>query len=773
MPTCSFPVLIWKNSAGIYTASLVESAAPVAVAASAKSALEQLKSLLEWQYRQEPSPALPELRDAQLVEYRVCVRPEYQDAQSGRRYPVSLPVEIRVHCVLATQSADTRLAVLPIPGLRLQLTRYDKPDEFVPRIVQRWFEDRTPGDLARFAPPDEVWLELIHVTLQVRPRARREVIRPLQLEQAAEPLGDTHVRAMFGRAWERDAEVREFATRVHREKGSWLLIGDTGCGKTTMLCEAVREVEREMTAEQKAEDDSSAPLRPARRFWQTSAGRIISGMMYLGQWEERLEGIIEELAAIEGVLCIDSLPELLRTGGRESTDSLAAFCAPYLQRGELRMIAEATPAQLDACRRLLPGFVDLFHVCTLKTLTAPRAVRVLEQVAETTAAISGVRVAPRAAERGVRLFERFQSWQVFPGAAVTFWKELLERSERLPAKELTEDAVLSAFLRRTGLPEPFLRDDLRLARDTVLRQFESEIIGQPQACAAAADVVIQFKAGLNDPQRPLGVLFFCGPTGVGKTELAKAVSRCLFGAGSGEPPEDGAADRQHVPRMLRLDMSEYSGPWAADRLLLNTNGECSDFIQQIRRQPFTVLLLDEIEKAHPAVFDVLMTVFDEGRLTDRFGRITWFRSTVIVLTSNLGSESSGAVGFGENAERSSGRHEAAVRNFFRPEFFNRLDRVVTFDPLSTEAIEGITEKELQRIATREGLIRRGVTLEWTAEVVRHLANAGFDPRYGARPLQRTLESLIVAPLAAILVQNSVTPPPVIRCELKDGAILFC
>jgi ATP-dependent Clp protease ATP-binding subunit ClpC len=285
-------------------------------------------------------------------------------------------------------------------------------------------------------------------------------------------------------------------------------------------------------------------------------------------------------------------------------------------------------------------------------------------------------------------------------------------------------------------------------------------------------VVIQFKAGLNDPQRPLGVLFFCGPTGVGKTELAKAISRCLFGAGSGAPPEDGAADRQHLPRMLRLDMSEYSGPWAADRLLLNTNGECSDFIQQIRRQPFTVLLLDEIEKAHPAVFDVLMTVFDEGRLTDRFGRITWFRSTVIVLTSNLGSESSGAVGFGENAERSSGRHEAAVRNFFRPEFFNRLDRVVTFDPLSTEAIEGITEKELQRIATREGLIRRGVTLEWTAEVVRHLARAGFDPRYGARPLQRTLESLIVAPLAAMLVQNSVTLPPVIRCELKDGAILF-
>jgi hypothetical protein len=244
MPTFSFPVLLWKNSAGIHTASLVESAAPVAVAMSAKSALEQLRSLLEWQYRQDPSPPLPELRDPQLVEYRVSVRPEYQDAESGRRYPVSLPVEIRVHCVLGTQSADTRLAALPIPGLRLQLTRYDEPAEFVPRIV-------------------------------------------------------------------------------HREKGSWLLVGETGCGKTTVLCDAAREIERRLGTEQKANDEALAPLRPARRFWQTSAGRIISGMKYLGEWQERLESMIEDLAAIDGVLCIESLAELLRTGGREASDSLA------------------------------------------------------------------------------------------------------------------------------------------------------------------------------------------------------------------------------------------------------------------------------------------------------------------------------------------------------------------------------------------------------------------------------------------------------------------
>jgi ATP-dependent Clp protease ATP-binding subunit ClpC len=286
-------------------------------------------------------------------------------------------------------------------------------------------------------------------------------------------------------------------------------------------------------------------------------------------------------------------------------------------------------------------------------------------------------------------------------------------------------------------------------------------MGQPLACETAADVVVKFKAGMNDPARPLGVLLFCGPTGVGKTELARAVSRCLFGAkpkdvDNGDSSGNGATEKP--ARMIRLDMSEYSGPWAADRLLMQSNGEPSDFLQQIRRQPFTVLLLDEIEKAHPSVYDVLMNVFDEGRLTDRFGRTTWFRSTVILLTSNLGSDSSGQVGFADKATTPTLRHEAAVREFFRPEFFNRLDGVVTFDALTQAAILQITEKELQGIAGREGIRKLGLKLSWTTGVVEHLSKAGFDPRYGARPLQRTLETQVVAPLSRFLTE---------RCELRS------
>ena len=219
-------------------------------------------------------------------------------------------------------------------------------------------------------------------------------------------------------------------------------------------------------------------------------------------------------------------------------------------------------------------------------------------------------------------------------------------------------------------------------------------------------------------------------------------------------------------RLIRLDMSEYATPWAADRLLLRADGEPSEFIQRIRRQPFSVVLFDEIEKAHPDIFDVLMNVFDEGRLTDRFGRATIFRSAVIVLTSNLGASSSSQLGFGERSNP--GRYEAAAREFFRPEFFNRLDAVVRFDALPATAIEAITEKELREIASREGLKKLNLRLSWSREVVAHLTRTGFDSRYGARPLQRAIESQVVTPLARRLLAASVPPGADIALSLNSS-----
>jgi ATP-dependent Clp protease ATP-binding subunit ClpC len=199
-------------------------------------------------------------------------------------------------------------------------------------------------------------------------------------------------------------------------------------------------------------------------------------------------------------------------------------------------------------------------------------------------------------------------------------------------------------------------------------------------------------------------------------------------------------------------MSEYAGPDAAGRFLGSPDSGPADWIQKIRQRPFTVLLLDEIEKAAPAVFDILLGVFDEGRLTDPWGRLTHFKSAVIIMTSNLGASAGGAFGLSRSAPPI---YESEAMGFFRPEFFNRIDTVVTFEPLTPETIRDIAEKELRDLAQREGLIRFNLQLRWTTALVDHLAREGFDPRYGARPLQRAIEMLVVTPLSKFLVDYPI------------------
>jgi ATP-dependent Clp protease ATP-binding subunit ClpC len=216
-------------------------------------------------------------------------------------------------------------------------------------------------------------------------------------------------------------------------------------------------------------------------------------------------------------------------------------------------------------------------------------------------------------------------------------------------------------------------------------------------------------------------------------------------------------------------MSEYGGYDAVDRLLGPPHGEPSEFIRKVRQQPFVVILLDEVEKAAPDVFDVLLGMFDEGRLTDRFGRVTNFRSALIVMTSNLGAERQKAFGFDKNAIP---KYRDEAMAFFRPEFFNRLDGVVTFQPLKPETIRAIARKELESIGRREGLSLSKLTIRWSDALIEQIAKVGFDARYGARPLQRAVERDVVSPLAKWLLQNGQPKGRTIDVDWSDGAIRF-
>ncbi len=620
-------------------------------------------------------------------------------------------------------------------------------------VVQRVrgaLEGRTPGEIAQFLPPKMVRLEQVIVKIpSARRRAAESPKVPPTLDQVARPVGAVEFRRAYSAAYERDAEVTQLAERLRGRTGSVLLVGEDGVGKTTLIVNAVRAIERERTT---SDEDTAA--RQRHRYWQTTGSRLIAGMQYLGQWQERCEQIIDELSEIDGLLCIDSLAELIRQGGRDPSAGIAAFFLPYLQSGQLRMVAEATPAELEACRRLLPALLQVFDTIRVDELPLVKARSAVNRAAAIMARDARLEIDDLAADAVVRLYRRFVPYRPLPGAGTGFLRRLLDRTAQNRTGRVDVGVVVDQFTRETGLPELFLDDDVPLEFDDVCGELQKQVIGQDEACHAVARLISTFKAGLNDPRRPLGSLLFCGPTGVGKTQLAKTLADYLFGHG------DAAG------RLVRLDMSEYSAPWAAERLIAKPDGTPSDFVSRVRVQPFAVVLLDEIEKACPEAFDMLLGLLDEGRLTDRYGRTTWFRTAVVIMTSNLGSARGQSIGFSDG---SADNYQREVREFFRPEFFNRLDGLVTFRPLGRDVCLAITRKELNDLSRREGIARRGLRLQFAEGLVEWLAEEGFDIRYGARPLQRTIEHRVVAPLSRFLADNPTVQDQSLLVEQKQEA----
>jgi len=746
-----FPILVWRDYEGFHHASVVEWCSElVGIDETASKAVRRVKQWLKWRYQTTPWMDEPDFTNAQLQHVQVSIRPQYQ--RGDRSFPCDHHIDLRVPCVTGKEEGGGLVCALPTLGIRFDYFSREALKRLVVERTRSHLANLEPSALARYLPPTDVRLEEISVKTPSKPPTFRAPLHVEALQKVAEPLGRPDVRRRYNAAWQREDEVRDLVARLQQEGSNVLLVGEAGVGKTTTLVAAVRNIERRGDSNKESDDDRDVTKDSRHRFrhWFTSGARLIAGMKYLGEWQERCEQIVEELAGINGVLCVDRLLDLVRLGGKEPNDSLAAFFLPYLSSGELRMVGEATPSELVACRRLLPGFADLFQSQTVVEMNLENARAALKQLATSQSRNLKVEVEEPAIDAACRLFRRFMPYEALPGRATPFLTNLMTQARQFEQPELKTADVLGAFIHQTGLPSKLIRDDETLAPDEVLAYFQQQVIGQESGCRAAAQLVANFKASLNDPARPVGVMLFCGPTGVGKTELAKTISSYLFGHGG------------ETERLLRVDMSEYSSWDAADRLVRKATGGPSDFLTKVRSQPFRVVLLDEIEKAHADVFDLLLGLLDEGRLSDRFGRTTNFRSTIIIMTSNLGVTSRSAVGFdsstdglsdGPSHQQRSQGFEKSIRAFFRPEFFNRIDQVVTFNSLNREVCRAIIEKQLGEMSSREGLLSRRINLQWTPTLVDRLTTIGFDSRYGARPLNREIEARITAPLARFLVAN--------------------
>jgi ATP-dependent Clp protease ATP-binding subunit ClpC len=416
---------------------------------------------------------------------------------------------------------------------------------------------------------------------------------------------------------------------------------------------------------------------------------------------------------------------------------------PAITAGRLVVWTEASPASTARLLRLRPALRGALEIARLEPLSQEETQDLARALLQPWSEAAGVPIDPGCVEAALGAARQYLSAGSFPGPVLDLIKLTVGRAAKDGSARVDSHGVILTLSQLTGLPASILDNKERVDLGAIRAYFAARVMGQDEAVNAVVERIAMLKAGLNDPGKPIGVFLFAGPTGTGKTELAKTAAEFLFGS---------------VDRLIRLDMSELQTAESTFKILGSgeAGGDADSLINRVRKQPFSVVLLDEFEKAHGNVWDLFLQVFDDGRLTDSLGHVADFRHCLIILTTNLGATAhrGSGLGFAPTADAYTGDHVLrAIGQTFRPEFQNRLDKVIVFHQLTRDLMRGILAKELNRVLERRGLKDREWAVEWEASAQDFLLEKGFSPEMGARPLKRAIEQYVIAPLAATIVEK--------------------
>ena len=620
----------------------------------------------------------------------------------------------------------------------------------------------------------------------------------------------------------RETEIqRIIQILIRRTKNNPVLIGEPGVGKSAVAEGLAQRIVQGNVPE----------LLLGKRVMSLDIGSMVAGTKYRGEFEERMKNVMDELHKAGNVLLfIDEIHTIIGAGSTEGSLDAANILKPALSRGEIQCIGATT---LDEYRKHIEKDAALerrFQPVTVGEPSAEETLSILYGLRDRYEAHHKVRITDEALAAAVKLSDRYIPDRYLPDKAIDLMDEaasrvriqactappdVREQEKRLEAvviekKEaishqdfekaaalrdqernlnreieekraewnraqstardiVTEEDIAQVVSQWTGIPVSRMTEQEAQRLVRLEETLHRRLIGQEEAVSAVARAIRRARAGLKDPKRPIGSFIFLGPTGVGKTELCRALGEAMFG------DEDA---------VIRLDMSEYMEKHSVSRLVGSPPGyvgfeEGGQLTEAVRRKPYSVVLLDEVEKAHPDVFNILLQILEDGRLTDNTGRVVSFKNTIVVMTSNAGAHEIGSgrtMGFGASRNGEVRDYEAMkesvmkeVKDLFRPEFINRVDELIVFHALKEEEIKKIAELMLRQVADR--LEEQEIHLTWDDKALSRLAADGYDPKYGARPLRRLIQRTVEDTLSEELLQGRVQLGQEIVLTVKDDRVI--